>query len=286
MTQNVTLLIIDPQNDFCKPPVMKFDPSVGKEIPTGGGALYVPGSEVDIAKLTGFISREKDNIDNIVVTLDTHNQVDIAHPIWWSDEEGNHPDPFTIITLDDIMIEEKWKTTIPQFEEASISYVKALEENGKYPLCIWPPHCLEGTEGHALPEILNNSLREWEKRFAKVNFVRKGMNMWTEHYSAIKAEIPDPTDPRTKVNRVLVDDLKHNSDLIIVAGEASTHCVANTLRDLIAEFNDPVKNTRIVYLKDCCSPVPGFEELEVEFLEELDHAGVQITDSIKISNLF
>lgn len=285
MTQNVTLFLIDPQNDFCNPPVIEIDEETQEErIISPGGALYVPGAEADVTRLAGLISRENQNIDNIVVTLDTHHQVDIAHPIWWTDEEGQHPDPFTIISVDDVE-SGRWNTTVPQFENRSIEYVKALADGGKYPLCIWPPHCLEGTQGHALPKILNEALREWEQRFAKVDFVRKGTNMWTEHYSAIKAEVTDPSDPRTNLNRLLVDNLKHNADLILVGGEASSHCVANTIRDLIEAFDDPVKNTRIVYLKDCCSCVPGFEDLEESFLQEIDDAGVQITDSKKVIDL-
>jgi hypothetical protein len=34
-----------------------------------------------------------------------------------------------------------------------------------------------------------------------VRKVTKGENPWTEHYSAVQAEVPDDDDPRTQLNR-------------------------------------------------------------------------------------
>ena len=32
-----------------------------------------------------------------------------------------------------------------------------------------------------------------------------GANPWTEHYSAVQADVPDPQDPATQLNRALVE---------------------------------------------------------------------------------
>lgn len=45
--------------------------------------------------------------DNIVVTLDSHFEYDIAHAIFWKAKDGSHPKPFTVITSKDL-IEGKW----------------------------------------------------------------------------------------------------------------------------------------------------------------------------------
>lgn len=252
------LLIIDPQNDFCDPK----------------GALYVPGATTDIINVSNFITKD---IDQIHITLDTHNQIDISHPIWWVDKNKRHPDPFTIITYDDIE-NEKWTTTIPQFFTRSKEYVKTLEQSGKYSLCIWPLHCLQGTWGHAIPDTLCMSLREWETNFRVVNFIHKGMNPWTEHYSAIKAEVIDPSDKSTLTNDGLIRILKHEADEIFICGEASSHCVASTIRDIIKEFNSAELCSKIRYMRNCCSPVPGFNNLEEQLLEDCEQSGIKIIE--------
>ncbi|MDP4224451.1 MAG: isochorismatase family protein, partial [Bacteroidota bacterium] len=86
------LLIIDMQNDFCKP----------------DGALYVNGAESDVARLERYISANTDKIGQIVLTQDNHHVIDISHPGFWEDPMGNIPLPFTIITAKDVE-EGKWK---------------------------------------------------------------------------------------------------------------------------------------------------------------------------------
>jgi len=171
----VELLVIDPQNDFC-------DPS---------GALFVPGADTSCQRLADMISRIGSKLFDIHVTLDTHHLLDIAHPMMWTDSSGNRPDPFTIITHDDV-VNSVWSPVIPATRDRLVDYVKSLEDNGRYPLCIWPPHCLIGTPGHNVQSEVAAALREWEDRVATVDYVTKGSNLWTEHYSAVQADVPDP----------------------------------------------------------------------------------------------
>ena len=66
------------------------------------GALGVPGAKQDVLRVTKFIYNNMDKISNIAVSLDTHLPHQIFHPCWWIDENGNHPAPYTIITLADL----------------------------------------------------------------------------------------------------------------------------------------------------------------------------------------
>lgn len=65
----------------------------------------------------------------------------IAHGQFWMNDAGEHPSPFTLITHKDIK-EGKWHTSDPIHAEYSLKYTKALEEKGRFVLCIWPEHCL------------------------------------------------------------------------------------------------------------------------------------------------
>jgi len=254
----VQLLVIDPQIDFCDP----------------HGALAVAGADQDMARLARMIERLAPRLDQIHVTLDSHHLVDIAHPIFWQDDCGNSPAPFTIISAEDVVL-GRWTAAQPEARERAAAYVQALARHGRYPLCIWPPHCLIGSRGHAVLPVLFEALIDWEKRYAVVDYVQKGSNIYTEHYSAIQADVPDPADPSTQVNTALVNALKQ-ADILAVAGEAGSHCVANTVRDL-AQFGDDRLLPKILLLRDAVSPVAGFQAFEDNFIAEMTARGMQVS---------
>ena len=258
--KNVHLMIIDPQNDFCDPK----------------GALSVPGADADMDRLSEFIKRTGDKLTDIHVTLDSHHLVDIAHPIFWKNTKGEHPEPFTIITKDDVK-EHNWVPTNPSFYKKALSYVDELEKEDRYQLCIWPPHCLIGSNGHNVYNNLYNALLDWEQDFAMVNYITKGSNIWTEHYSALKADVPDPMDPSTQVDTNFIKTLTE-ADEIVVAGEAGSHCLANSVRDVVDAGGEELLK-KIVLLEDCTSPVPGFESLQEDFIEEMKNKGMRVVKS-------
>ncbi len=257
--EKIHLLVIDPQFDFCDP----------------AGALYVPGADLDIKRLVKFVRRLRDKLTDIHCTLDSHHLLDIAHPLWWKNSQGRHPDPFTIIEANAVENGE-WTTTIPGLYCHSLDYVKQLSVNGRYPLCIWPPHCLIGGPGSNVVSGLFEVFAEWEeKRLGIVDYVTKGSNPWTEHYSAVQADVPDPRDPGTMINTAFVKTLEE-ADIIVLAGEAGSHCLANTVRDVAANFGSEDYIKKMVLLEDATSPVPGFEDLQEAFVKDLSARGMQI----------
>ena len=46
-----------------------------------------------------------------------------------------------------------------QAQARALAYVRALDESGRYALCIWPYHCLIGSEGHAVKPALFEALQ-------------------------------------------------------------------------------------------------------------------------------
>jgi nicotinamidase-related amidase len=260
MSKQIHLVVIDPQIDFCDP----------------RGALYVQGAERDIERLAAMVARVAPKLDDIHVTLDSHRLIDVAHPIFWKDSAGRHPAPFTIITAADVR-EGRWTPTLPSVYQRMVDYVEALESGGRYPLCIWPPHCLIGSGGHAVMPGLLRALQCWEEqRFAMVDYVTKGSNPWTEHYSAVCADVPDPSDPGTQINTRFIQTLME-ADIVAIAGEAGSHCLANTVRDIATNFRDDSYIRRLVLLQDATSPVPGFEAYQTDFIREMTARGMQIS---------
>jgi nicotinamidase-related amidase len=139
---------------------------------------------------------------------------------------------------------------------------------------IWPEHCLIGDPGSTVWPALSAAIHRWERaRGRSARYVAKGQNPWTEHFSAIRAEVPDPTDPSTQTSAELVGALAR-ADRVLVAGEARSHCVANTVRDLVEAEPDVVG--RLTLLTDATSDVPGFERFGEAFVRDLAARGMAL----------
>lgn len=248
------LLLIDCQNDFIN------------------GALPVKGAVADMERLTTFINAMSGDIEEVTATLDSHRTIHIAHPIWWVNSNGEHPLPYDIITKDDVN-SSKWIANDIAYTDYSIEYVNKL---GK--MFVWPPHCLIGSTGHAIEFNVHQALQRWEERhFKTVKYITKGSNIKTEHFSAIRASVVDPADRATDLNRELIDSLEGKQ--IYVAGEASSHCVADTVSDLVSNFKDIENAKKITLLSDLMSPVPNCEDMQYKFFEKMIRAGVNIKKS-------
>ena len=202
--------------------------------------------------------------------------IHIAHPGFWVNSKGLNPNPFTLITEDDVK-NGVWRAFNPAWQGRAVNYVETLKKNGRYVLCIWPPHCLIGTWGHSIVPSVARALYEWESDFNRVEFVAKGSNLFTEHYSGVQADVIDDQDPSTALNTRLIDAL-NEADEILITGEALSHCVANTIRDIAAQFGaDQVK--KFTLLQDTCSNVGGFEKMGQDFVKEMVAKGMRITDT-------
>lgn len=260
----MAMLIIDPQNDFC---------DVADEAQGFHPALPVPGATEDMRRMANLISRLGNRIDRIVVTLDSHSPYDIAHPVFWINQAGESPLPFTTITEGDLA-NGIWLPRDENMMEHVHAYVRTLREKGKYELRIWPEHCIVGGWGHNVQADVREALDGWARQSMKrVNYVSKGMNPATEHYSAVAAEVPDDSDPETQVNWRIVS-MPHDADVVVVGGEALSHCVASTIRDMVGRLPS-VQIAKMVLLTDCMSPVPGFEQEGEAFINEMLKLGMQ-----------
>lgn len=265
-THKTHLICIDAQNDFCIP------------IGPGGekGALVVAGAAADMDRLAKFITKNSKRIEQIHCTLDSHQLIHIAHPGFWVNSKGDRPNPFTLITEDDVR-NGVWRAFNPKWQGKAQSYVETLKRNGRYVLCIWPPHCLIGTWGHAIVPSVATALYGWEADFNRINFVAKGSNLFTEHYSAVQSDVPDDDDASTKLNAGLIDTLTE-ADEILITGEALSHCVANSIRDVAKEFGDS-QIQKFTLLEDTSSNVGGFEKLGQDFVKEMVKKGMKITNT-------
>ncbi|KAF4319494.1 hypothetical protein BBO99_00005624 [Phytophthora kernoviae] len=242
-----------------------------------GGSLAIPTANEDAARIAAFIGNHTSELSQIVLTLDSHQRYHIAHGIFWTNKAGESPAPFTSISSQDIK-NGVWKPRDPTLLDYVLAYTQSLEASAKFSLTIWPEHCVMGTPGHNIvPDVMAAAL-EWTKQSRKpIQYVMKGSNPFTEHYSALKAEYELSYDPSTSLNTALISSLQRASKIVIV-GEALSHCVNYTVRDLVANW--PKKRVSdLIILTDCSSPVPGFEEAAKQFLTDMAAKGVTLMTS-------
>lgn len=259
------LVVIDPQYDFCNP----------------NGSLYVPNADKDMKRLSRFI-KEYGHIDEISITMDTHQYYQIFHKLFWVDKNGNELSDFTEISVEDIAA-ERYKTTNPDHMEWAKYYINKLEQDGKYNLTIWPYHCIAGTLGATICEDINEAIKLFAvSKVEKVNYYFKGINPYTEHYSAMKPEVDYSSSISYSVKTDIKDTGSRNSillssmssaDNIYIAGEALSHCVANTINDII-DF-DVIDLSKLVVLTDASSSVSGCEHLSKTLMDRLDILGIR-----------
>lgn len=231
----VHLLIVDMQVDFCHE----------------HGTLYVPGAKDDIRRLIEFIYRNAGRITDITCSLDSHLPHQIFHPAWWVDKDGKHPEPFTIITSDDVK-NGKWRPV--REPEWSLRYVEKLRQRAKKDLTVWPYHVPIGGVGNALdPELWSAVFWHALARGTQPIMWTKGSVPETEHYSILRPEVPVPGVSKTGEDFLA---MLRKRDYILIAGEAASHCVLETVEDLVEEFADePGMLSKLYILRDCTSPV-------------------------------
>jgi nicotinamidase/pyrazinamidase len=283
MARKIDLLVIDPQNSFCK----KVEASQQQIL--HDGELCVGGAWEDTIRIANLVNRLSDKLNDIHCTLDSHHLFHIAHPVWFKDPQGNNPSPFTIMREENDKIIGssfgpngpsdigEFFCTIPQYQTRTLKYLQSLKNNNRYPHCIWPPHCLIGTSGHNVVPHLFDAFLNWEKKnYASVDYVTKGSNHFVEHFSAVKAEVVDPGDPSTQINKRLIDILD-SCDEVIVSGEAGSHCLANTIVDIADQFPDDSFIKKCVLLTDGTSPVPGFEKYQSDFIAKMTARGMKVS---------
>jgi nicotinamidase-related amidase len=264
------LVVVDVQNTFCTP---------GFELFVGGRSGT--GAVDDNRRLCEFVYRNLDAITQIVPTLDTHHAMQIFHPVFLVDADLRHPEPYTLIAAEDVEA-GRWRINpelLPGLgldevaaAEYLLHYTRRLEAGHKYNLTVWPYHALLGGIGHAVVSAIDEAIFFHSiARRTDPRYQLKGQDPLTEHYSVLGPEVlqgPDGTMVGT-VNMALLDMLRA-FDVVAIAGQAKSHCVAWTIADLLSGLGTRELAAKVYLLEDCTSPVvvPGV----VDYTDDADAA--------------
>ena len=279
----ISLLLVDVQNTFCIP---NFELFVGGA--SGTGAID------DNRRLCEFIYGNLGAITEICPTMDTHQAMQIFHSIFLVNNKGEHPEPYTLITLEDIEqgvwqfnheISSSLNIDATYGQEYLRHYTRQLKKGGKYDLTIWPYHAMLGGIGHALVSAVEEAIFFHAiARYSQPDFQVKGGNPFTENYSVLKPEVlEDAAGEQIAEKNVGFINKLLEFDAVVIAGQAKSHCLAWTIDDLLSEIQLSAKKLaeKVYLLEDCSSPVviPGvmdYSEQATEAFQRFAAAGMHL----------
>lgn len=282
---NLHLLLIDVQKDFCFPE----------------GSLYVAGRSGrgaidDNRRIAEFIYKNLGALTNVTTTLDTHFAYQIFFPSFWVDQNDQPLSAYREITREQIErglvrpnpAMAKWLCggNYPWLLKQVKYYCEELERAGKYTLYLWPPHCLLGSDGHALSGVVQearlfHSFVRGAQSWAEV----KGGNPLTENYSVMRPEVLTRHDgqPLAQRNTQFLKTLL-TADAVVIAGQAASHCVKSSIDDLLGEIlaQDAALARKVYLLTDCMSAVTvpdGKGGFAADFTPQADAALKRFADA-------
>ncbi len=221
------------------------------------GSLFVPGAVEDTRRAVEWIYGNLDKLSGLHFSMDTHRVFQIFHPAWWVDAEGRHPEPFTPITYADLRA-GRWAPMA--HPKACLEYCQKLEATGKYVLNIWPYHTLLGGIGHALaPALMEAAVFHSLVRLHQTHFETKGTHAMTENYSVLSPEVDQLGGQMVGSFNASFFKLLMEYDRIYIFGQAKSHCVLSTLKDLQERIESVDRNLarKVWILEDAMSPVPA-----------------------------
>lgn len=282
----VHVLPIDMQGDFSFPEGTL--PVLGR---SGRGAMD------DSRRFVEWLYANVGTISKITPTMDTHMPYQIFFQPFWEKADGSMVEANTMISVADLdagkyrvspraaaalNIDYMWLCTYARH------YCQELEKTGKYTLFIWPFHCMLGSLGHALVGVVEEVCM-FHAFLRGVEFKPeiKGGNPFTENYSVLSPEVRSSHDQKWKVQKN-VGFIKTllEADRVVIAGQASSHCVKSTIDDLLTEIvaKDPALARKVYILRDCMSAVviPGvldFTDAAEEAFSKFAAAGMHIVES-------
>lgn len=281
----IRLLLIDVQKDFCFPE----------------GTLYVAGQSGtgaidDSRRIAEMIYRNAGVITDITATMDTHFTYQIFFPEFWLERDGMPLTAHRVITGDEIAAGDvkpnpamaRWlcNGNYSWLVKQVGHYCRELERAGKYQLYLWPPHCLLGSDGHALAGIIQEARLFHAFLRRSQSWVEvKGGNPLTENYSVLQPEVLTRHDgaPLAQRNTQFLQTLL-SADAVIIAGQAASHCVKSSIDDLLDEIvaSDPALARKVYIVTDCMSAVTvpdGEGGFAADFTTEAERAQQRFADA-------
>jgi len=260
---DIGLLAVDVQRSFTDP----------------DEALYVPGSESDVAAVDRFVRQNVGRITHAWYTMDTHPRYYVGSELYLVSEDGSPAPMFVDIDPQEVL-DGTLRAANPAHQDEAEAYARCLIANG-LSWNVWPDHGEQGSHGWSLHPVIERLFDDytghWATRTTRAPdpmIVYKASNPHTEAYGGVEAVCPNE-DPATQRQSLWLEELRaHVADggVIVAFGEAINFCVSGTLIPL-AEAGIPAEAIILAY--DASSPIPAFEARTRQVLQRARDLGIR-----------
>jgi nicotinamidase-related amidase len=259
----------------------------------GGELSLFPHAMKDVNNVRRHLWRNGRVYTSFEFTMDAHGIWHIGNRTNWVDRNGKHPE--TIIQVTPENFEKEWwlnrnaafamygdDARWEELHQHVAFLVQKLARRG-LPLTIWPVHGVLGAVDSCIVPSLHQDVQFLALAAgAHHKILAKGVEDLWEEYSPFSSGVARFFDGARSIspNDDALRRLMRN-DMIVISGEALSHCVGMALLDFIEyclEVN-PKLLERIFLLVDCTSAVPGFEAQAAEILQKAKAAGIRIVPS-------
>lgn len=273
-----------------------------------GGRLSVTGAWHDLSRGLAFDYEMLPYISAHALSCDTHPVLDasfdrerfvarrkeVVMPGTSSEytvERGEHPRAFTVILLKDVWHATNNKDGLwwpVRNQEGTYDYIKELEASGQMAHVTWWKHNTRLTFGAGIEPVVweNIMLHSYARDIEPIIFF-KGLTD-PEFFGIFGPQVVIKGDKHAQVN---LKGLQMYTlfDMVVLDGEADTHCLKNTAMQMAAEIGakDPDQMSKLVIASDGTSGIPGFEDLAKADYAKLEAQGLrrmtyeQIGDEIR-----
>ncbi|MBM7070016.1 hypothetical protein [Actibacterium sp. 188UL27-1] len=262
---NIGLLAVDVQRSFTDP----------------DAALYVPGSETDIAMVDSFVRTNMGRVTNAWYTMDTHPRYYVGSELYLVDGDGK-PAPMFVDIDPAQVLDGTYTAANSHHQDDATAYAECLQANGLM-WNVWPDHGEQGTHEWSLHPVMETLFDDytthWSTRTERAPdpmIVYKASNPHTEAFGAVAALCPSE-DPATQTQNLWLDEIRAHvaaGGVVVAFGEAINFCVSGTLIPL-AEAGIPAEALILAY--DASSPIPAFADRTVAALERARELGIRFT---------
>ena len=180
----------------------------------------------------------------MVPSIDTHHAMQIFHAICLVNDRGEHPAPFTLVSAEDVEAGRGGSTRRsprpglePAYAQRHLLHYTRATGRGRQVRADHLALPLDARQHRPRPRARVEEAIFFHgiARPSQPDFQVKGDNPLTEHYSMLGPEVIEgPDGERLATATTRWSRNSSTFDVVVVAGQAKSHCVAWTIDDLLA----------------------------------------------------
>lgn len=167
----------------------------------------------------------------------------------------------------------------------TVDYFESLRDSGQGPIWVFAEHCKIGTDGMSLHPLIAETI-EWACAARKIqpHVIWKGHIANTDWFGPFRPCRVDNSHPDGQLKKYVLDSMKHYNNIDFV-GWAEDFCDYYAKNQVLKYMQDTEHIEKLVFVKDCTSPIVPDTEHVIKQNEEAEKKGVRFITHDEAFNL-